>query len=491
MKKKIIFAFIFFFLVVITYIFIGKNIDNSNSQFLRKIKLMIPYDIRQAIKKNVFVYSYIDILENKIAKKEKNLIDLSYKFTSIHGMHFKRVINKKIITSQNKKKYDYTEFQTELLPFLGPHGYFNLYNENIFLITKSGIINYGNVNLLNSEKFYFDVIPSNLLEFANYRKFIEHRHYGVKGLLINQNQIYVSLIYQLKKGCYNTSIFVAKLNFEKLEFKKFFSPDTCVDEDDEYYNIAPERFQPLQSGGEMTISKGDNIIFSTGEFRKRDLAQDENSVFGKIIEINISSKDYRIISMGHRNPQGLYYNSDKNILIATEHSAQGGDEINVNYSIESESGKIKNYGWPISSYGEHYNFNTTDALKKLYEIAPLNKSHKEFGFIEPLKYYDLNSRAPGVINKLNKNFNNLGDNQYIVSLMRSRQLHHMILNDEHSKIIENDIIKFGGKETDYKHRVRDIIYDESKNRVLLLFEKDIKEKDEEYSYWIGILKPLN
>ncbi len=489
MKKKIIFPLLFLLLFFATYVVISRNIDNSNSQFFTKIKLMIPYEIRQSIKKNVFVYSYTDILENKITKKEKNLADLSYKFTSIHGMHFKKVINKKIITSQNKKKYDYTEFQTELLPLQGPHGYFSLYNENIFLITKSGIINYGNINLLNSEKFNFDVIPSNLIEFANYRKFIEHIHYGVKGLLIDQDQIYVSLIYELKKGCYNTSIFVAKLNFEKLEFEKFFSPDKCVDENDEYFNIAPERFQPLQSGGEMTISKNNNIIFSTGEFRKRDLAQDKNSVFGKIIEINRSSKEYKIISMGHRNPQGLYFNFDKNILIATEHSAQGGDEINVNYSIESE--EIKNYGWPISSYGEHYDFNTADALKKLYEIAPLNKSHKEFGFVEPLKYYDLNSRAPGVINKLNKNFYNLGDNQYMVSLMRSRQLHHMILNEEHTKILENDILKFGGKETDYKHRVRDIIYDDLKNRVLLLFEKDIVLKDEEYAYWIGILEPLN
>ena len=79
----------------------------------------------------------------------------------------------------------------------------------------------------------------------------------------------------------------------------------------------------------------------------------------------------------------------------------------------------------------------------------------------------------------------------MVSLMRSRQLHHMILNEEHTKILENDILKFGGKETDYKHRVRDIIYDDSKNRVLLLFEKDIVLKDEEYAYWIGILEPLN
>ncbi len=489
MKKKIIFSFIFLFLVLLSYVVISKNIDNSNNQFFTKIKLMIPYEIRQSIKKNIFVYSYTNILEKKIAKKEKNLVDLSHKFTSIHGIHFKEVINKKIITSQNKKKYYYKEFKAELLPLTGTHGYFNLYNENIFLITKSGIINYGNINLLNNKKFNFNVIPSNLLEFANYRKFIEHKHYGVKGLLIDQDQIYVSLIYELKKGCYNTSIFVAKLNFEKIEFKKFFSPKTCVDENDDYFNIVPERLQPLQSGGEMTLSKDNNIIFSTGEFRKRDLAQDKNSIFGKIIEINRSSKKYKILSMGHRNPQGLYFNFDKNILIATEHSAQGGDEININYSIEND--EIKNYGWPISSYGEHYDYNTDDKLKKLYEIAPLNKSHTEFGFVEPIKYYDLNSRGPGVINKLNKNFSNLGDNQYMVSLMGSRQLHHMIFNDEHTKILENDILKFGGKETDYKHRVRDIIYDDSKNRVLLLFEKNITLKDEEYAYWIGILETLN
>ena len=75
--------------------------------------------------------------------------------------------------------------------------------------------------------------------------------------------------------------------------------------------------------------------------------------------------------------------------------------------------------------------------------------------------------------------------------MRSRQLHHITLNNNHDSILTHDILKFGGKETDYKHRVRDIIYDDSKNRVLLLFEKDIQSKDEEYAYWIGILEFLN
>ena len=482
MKKKIIFAFIFFFLVVITYIFIGKNIDNSNSQFLRKIKLMIPYDIRQAIKKNVFVYSYIDILENKIAKKEKNLIDLSYKFTSIHGMYFQRLIDNEIILSKNKKKFYYSELKTEMLPWQGPHGYFDLFEKNIFIISHKGIINYGNKGLLKYKNFSLNTIPSNLSELVNYKKFFGHKHYGVKGLLVDNNQVYVSLIYELKKGCYNLSIFVAELNFENLDYKKFFSPNTCVNENDEYYKIANERLQPLQSGGAMTKTNNNKIIFSTGEFRLRDLAQDKESVFGKIIEIDRESKKFRIISMGHRNPQGIYYNQEKNILLSTEHSAQGGDEININPSIEEE--KIKNYGWPISSYGEHYGFDTRDDSSVLYEIAPLNKSHKNFGFIEPLKYFDLKARAPSAIAEINKNLKNLDGNQYMVSLMKYRQLHHIKLNDNHDKILSHDIIQF-------KNRIRDIKYDEETEKTLLLFEKDTFDYEEEYAYWIGVLEPIN
>ena len=45
---------------------------------------------------------------------------------------------------------------------------------------------------------------------------------------------------------------------------------------------------------------------------------------------------------------------------------------------------LGNYGWPISSYGEHY---TKDGKKdKLkYDAAPLYKSHEKYGFIAEIK----------------------------------------------------------------------------------------------------------
>ena len=81
------------------------------------------------------------------------------------------------------------------------------------------------------------------------------------------------------------------------------------------------------------------------------MPQNKNSLFGKIIKFNLKEKKITLISMGHRNPQGLIFDEDKNILISTEHGPRGGDEINI---IKLEQNLIPNYGWPIASYGEHY-----------------------------------------------------------------------------------------------------------------------------------------
>ena len=36
-----------------------------------------------------------------------------------------------------------------------------------------------------------------------------------------------------------------------------------------------------------------------------------------------------IISLGHRNPEGLYYDKKNNYILETEHGPAGGDEINM------------------------------------------------------------------------------------------------------------------------------------------------------------------
>jgi aldose sugar dehydrogenase len=54
-----------------------------------------------------------------------------------------------------------------------------------------------------------------------------------------------------------------------------------------------------------------------------------------------------VFSYGHRNPQGLAFNTLTNELWETEHGPKGGDELNKII-------KGNNYGWPMVSHGVNY-----------------------------------------------------------------------------------------------------------------------------------------
>ena len=60
------------------------------------------------------------------------------------------------------------------------------------------------------------------------------------------------------------------------------------------------------------------------------------------------------------------------------------DKLNIN--IDPSTVLIKNYGYPISSYGEHYG-HPDPKIQYKYEEAPLHKSHKKYGFEEPIDYF--------------------------------------------------------------------------------------------------------
>ena len=102
------------------------------------------------------------------------------------------------------------------------------------------------------------------------------------------------------------------------------------------------------SGAKMVTDGSDKIYLTVGDYGEvgRALAQDPNSTLGKIVEISISTQKVRIISMGHRNPQGLIWTKTGELL-STEHGPAGGDELNL---ITEGS----NYGWPNVTLGTDY-----------------------------------------------------------------------------------------------------------------------------------------
>ncbi|MBA4490584.1 PQQ-dependent sugar dehydrogenase [Paracoccus sp. S1E-3] len=112
------------------------------------------------------------------------------------------------------------------------------------------------------------------------------------------------------------------------------------------------------AGGAMVYDpRTDEIVITVGDYSLNGIGnvfsgsvpppQSPDTDLGKILRVSRTTGESRIISMGHRNPQGLSISKDGE-LIATEHGPKGGDEINL-----IEEGK--NYGWPYTSMGTLYN----------------------------------------------------------------------------------------------------------------------------------------
>lgn len=404
-------------------------------------------------------------IHTKLLKKNINLENLVFE----DGITFTNKTNKNF--KLNKIDYILNEFFSDDIifakhPEASSSAYIDLYDKKLFLVTATGQITYSNVENLLTDEFQFNQIKSNIKEIIKYSEFYNSSPFGIKDILIHDKKIYVSYIRENYDDCFSTSILVGNLNFFYINFEEFFTPRSCVEKGSKFYNLSEhDKMVVHQSGGRMIIVD-DNLIFSTGEFRYRTLAQDLNNDFGKIISINLIDKKKKFISIGHRNPQGLYFSHDLNMLFSTEHGPSGGDEINI---VDLEAKNIPNYGWPIASYGRHYHDKDNDNDPR-YELSPLKKSHSNNGFIEPIKYFTPSvgiSQITGVPNKFYKS----EKNTFLVGTMGSaKKLKEGMISifffefDKNKKdIISSEFIPI-------KSRVRDMIYDENQNIVIMYLE---------------------
>lgn len=454
----------------------------SNSYLTNKITVFVPQNIKdilsenqkKLIKKTIFFSAYINELEINIIHNEKKINDIKNKLQNkkLQTYEFKKLIN-------YKNKYVVNIFTNDDF-FLNeekktnrPRAYLSYNKDNIVKVTGNGNIFFTDRKLFgsNNSHIIFKKIPNNFKKkFLDDNSYREKHASIVKNVLVSKNKIYLSYLSKEKEKCYMNAIVVADYNVDYLEFDNFYKTNFCSP----YYDDS--------SGGNLE-NMNDNIILTVGDWgiynyknknRYKDFGsgnpQTNDNPLGKIFIINKKNNSEQIISIGHRNQQGLFYDSENNYIYSTEHGPKGGDEVNVNKDYKI----IKNFGWPISSYGEHYdyeNYEESIETKDRYIQAPLKKSHIKHNFNEPLINF---TPSIGISQILKiKNFrkeNNLDNFSLFIAALGNKKeegdmsLHEYVFDQDFQLITKNIIF--------VEDRIRDMKFLRQENTIILFLENN-------------------
>ena len=398
------------------------------------------YKTKNFIKKNVNFLSKKDLAPN-----------------TIESLYYKINIEKILLPS--KSRYGGIDF---------------IDNDNLIFVDGDGKIF---IYKLNEKKFskqknsLSSIIIENRKNFENY--YLEQKQnisllFNVKDIHINdfnKNKIilFSSNYFDENLKCHKINLYKSSIKLKpKIKINEpqlIYSTKDCLNKD-----LTPiVGFAGGSAGGRIFKLDEQNVLLTIGDFSADGingpaLSQEKSSHFGKIIKIDIFNYQSKIFSLGHRNPQGLFIDKNKNIF-STEHGPRGGDEINNII-------KNNNYGWPLASYGEIYSENRPENV--------YFKNHKKHGFEEPIYAFVPSIGISEIIN-LPNTFSKKYINNFILTSLYGGNIYRIKFDSDFKKIIFMEKI-FIGK------RIRDIKYVESLSILVLAFE----EKGE-----IGIIKSSN
>lgn len=134
-----------------------------------------------------------------------------------------------------------------------------------------------------------------------------------------------------------------------VSWRTVFKADPCV----KLGNKDTLFFQGHQIGGRMLLDGEHHILVVIGDHDLAGVRQGETKIsldprshLGKLVRIDLRTKNAEILVRGLRVPSGLVRDAKGN-LWETEHGPQGGDELNLLLPG-------LNYGWPDATYGIQY-----------------------------------------------------------------------------------------------------------------------------------------
>ena len=302
-------------------------------------------------------------------------------------------------------------------------------DENILLISSHGYI-----NIFNLKNKRFTINENNLENYESVRDTI---------IDYDKKELRVLATYKLDEKCGTIKFIKYNYQFSNNNFK--LSNEELI-----WQSEKNCKYQTKLSGARIVEINGEYLL-STGIFQapKRSGIIDENwsqrldSSFGKVIKID-KNNNASIFALGFRNPQGLFFAKNKNLIFGTDHGPRGGDEVNIIY-------KEQNYGWPCMSYGKLYSkkINEEKDLYPSIETLKDKNCSNQINYKAPLYAF---AKSQGISQGLYyqaEHFKVFKEN-IIVTTLKGKSIYRFLLDSNSERIITMEKIKIG-------LRIRDIM----------------------------------
>ena len=149
------------------------------------------------------------------------------------------------------------------------------------------------------------------------------------------------------------------------------------------FKAEPKGLGGRHFGSRLSFDDKGYLYISLGDRGDKSSAQETDKHSGSIIRLHDDGRIPEdnpfiqtqgvlpeIYSYGHRNVQGMVFDSQTSTLWAHEHGPQGGDELN-----KVVAGN--NYGWPVITYGVNYGLGTK-----------IGEGTEKAGMQQPVTYWD-------------------------------------------------------------------------------------------------------
>jgi cytochrome c2 len=181
-------------------------------------------------------------------------------------------------------------------------------------------------------------------------------------------------------------------------------------------------FDDIETGGRLAWLDDGRLIVTVGDhgFNGVDgqaLSQEAAADYGKVLVVTPGGPT-EVLSIGHRNPQGLLIDEGGRIWV-TEHGPEGGDELN----LITAGG---NYGWPLVTYGTEYG-------GAYWPLSPNARDHGSY--IEPTLAFQ---PSIGISNLIQVGGYELPrwESDFLIASLRARAVYRMRLVDQRAVYAE-------------------------------------------------------